>query len=109
MISYGGIVLFLAYQSLGVLPYNIELATFSRYAVVGGAASWLVTQLPIETPLLSAISKGSLILVLYAGVLFAIDARVRTLLISAWTAMTGWLHSSNEPVLKPLPAVTERT
>jgi O-antigen/teichoic acid export membrane protein len=109
MISYGGIVLFLAYQSLGVLPYKIELAAFARYAVVGGAASWLVTQLPIETPLLSAVAKGTFILVLYAGVLFAIDARVRTLLTSAWTAITGWLHSSGEPVLKPMPAVTERT
>jgi hypothetical protein len=66
-------------------------------------------QLPVETPLLSAVVKGSLILVLYAGILFAIDLRARELLTSIWTALTGWLHSSSEPVLEPMPAITERT
>ena len=109
MISYGGIVIFLAYQSLGVLPYKLELAAFARYVIVGAGASWLVMQVPIESPLLSAITRGSLILVVYAAVLFTVDGRVRALLTSAWTLGTGWLHSSNEPVLKTMPAVTERT
>ena len=78
-VSYGGIVLFLAYQSLRVLPYKLELASFSRYAIVGGTAAWLVAQLPVETPIVSAVVKGSLILVLYTAVLFAIDKRVREL------------------------------
>jgi len=46
---------------------------------------------------------------LYAGILFAIDKRVRELLTNSWTAMTGWLHSSSESVLKPISAITERT
>jgi hydrogenase/urease accessory protein HupE len=92
-----------------VLPYKIELISFAKYAITGAALALLVTQLPVETPLLSAIVKGSLILVLYAGILFAIDLRVRELLTSIWTALAGWLHSSNEPVLEPMPAVTERT
>jgi O-antigen/teichoic acid export membrane protein len=108
-VSYAGIVVFLAYQSLRVLPYKLELISFAKYAVTGAAISWLVTQLPVETPLLSAVVKGSLILVLYAGILFAIDLRVRELLTSIWTALTGWLHSSNETALEPMPAVTERT
>jgi len=62
--------------------------------------------LPVQTPLLSAVVKGSLILVLYAAVLFAIDQRVRELLTSIWAGLAGWLHYSNEPVL---PAITERT
>ncbi len=109
MVSYGAIVVFLAWQSLGVLPYKLELAAFARYAIVGGVASWLIAQVPIESPLLSAIAKASLILIVYAAVLFAIDARVRSLLTKAWTLISGWLHSSNEPVLKPMPAATERT
>jgi O-antigen/teichoic acid export membrane protein len=109
MVSYGGIVLFLAYQSLRVLPYKIEFASIARYAAVGGVASWLVARLPIETPLLSALAKGSLILLLYVGTLFAIDGRVRTLLTQAWAAVTGGLLSSSEPALKSMPAVTERT
>jgi O-antigen/teichoic acid export membrane protein len=109
MVSYAGIVLFLAYQSLRVLPYQIEVASFARYAAVGGVASWLVAQLPVETPLLSVIVKGSLILLLYVGTLFAIDGRVRELLTKIWGAATGWLQSSSEPALKTMPAATERT
>ncbi|MGZ4877027.1 MAG: hypothetical protein ACXVIO_02525 [Candidatus Angelobacter sp.] len=92
-----------------MLPYKLELVSFARYTATGAAAAWLVTQLPVETPLLSAVVKGSLILVLYGGILFAIDNRVRKLLTSIWTVMTGWLHSSSEPALDPIPAMTERT
>ena len=92
-----------------MLPYKLELVSFARYAITGAAVAWLVTQLPVETPLLSAVVKGSLILVLYAGILFAIDRRVRQLLTSIWTAITGWLHSSGKPMLEQMPAVTERT
>jgi O-antigen/teichoic acid export membrane protein len=106
-VSYGGIVLFLAYQSLRVLPYKLELASFARYAVVGGAAAWLAAQLPLETPLVSAMVKGSVILALYTAVLFAIDKRVRELLSNIWTALTG--QPSHKTVLEPMPAVTERT
>jgi len=72
-------------------------------------ASWLVAQLPVEMPLLSVIVKGSLILLLYVGTLFAIDGHVRTLLTKIWGAVTGWLQSSGEPALKTMPAATERT
>ena len=108
-VSYAGIVVFLAYQSLRVLPYKLELISFARYATTGAAVAWLVTELPVQTLLLSAIVKGSLIVVLYAAVLFAIDPRVRELLTSIWTALTGWLHSSSKPALNPIPAMTERT
>jgi O-antigen/teichoic acid export membrane protein len=112
MISYGGIVVFLAYQSLGVLPYKIHYAAFLRYAVVGGAASWLVSRIPVEPPLVAAIVKAVLILALYASVLFAIDGRVRSLLISGWNLIARFLRSSNEsaePVLKVVAAASERT
>jgi hypothetical protein len=63
---------------------------------------------PVENPLLSVLVKGSLILILYTGTLFAIDKRVRELLTSIWTVTTGWLHSSSKPALAPVPAMTER-
>jgi O-antigen/teichoic acid export membrane protein len=106
-VSYGGIVLFLAYQSLRVLPYKLELVSFAKYGLVGAAAAWLVAQLPVETPLVSAGVKGSLILALYTVVLFVIDKRVRELLSNIWTALTG--QSDRKPVLEPMPAATERT
>jgi len=108
-ISYAGIVVFLAYQSLRVLPYKLELVSFARYTATGAAAAWLVSQVPVANPLLSAVVKGSLILVVYAGILFAIDQRVRELLAGIWTIMAGWFHSSKEPALEPISAVTERT
>jgi len=106
-VSYGGIVLFLAYQSLRVLPYKLELVSFAKYGLVGAAAAWLATQLPLETPLVSAMVKGSVILALYTVVLFVIDKRVRELLSQIWTALTG--QPVHKPVLEPMPAVTERT
>jgi O-antigen/teichoic acid export membrane protein len=106
-VSYGGIVLFLAYQSLRVLPYKLELVSFAKYGLVGAAAAWLAAQLPVETPLVSAVVKGSLILALYTVVLFAIDKRVRELLSNVWTALTG--QPDRKPVLEPMPAATERT
>jgi len=106
-VSYGGIVLFLAYQSLRVLPYKLELVSFAKYGVVGAAAAWLAAQLPLETPLVSAMVKGSVVLALYTVVLFVIDKRVRELLSQIWTALTG--QPVHKPVLEPMPAVTERT
>ena len=106
-VSYGGIVLFLAYQSLRVLPYKLELVSFAKYGLVGAAAAWLATQLPLETPLVSAMVKGSVVLALYTVVLFVIDKRVRELLSQIWTALTG--QPVHKPVLEPMPAVTERT
>ena len=108
-VSYGGIVVFLAYQSLRVLPYKLDLFLYARYIASRRRRCMARRPLPVETPLVSAVVKGSLILVLYAGILFAIDKRVRELLTNIWTAMTGWLHSSGEPVLKPISAFTERT
>jgi hypothetical protein len=63
--------------------------------------------LPVETPLLSAVVKGSLILALYTVVLFAIDKRVRELLSKIWTALSG--QPRRKPVLEPMPAAPERT
>lgn len=108
-VSYAGIVVFLAYQSLRVLPLKLELVSFAKYVTTGAALAWLVSQLPVEAPLLSVVVKGSLIVVLYAAILFAIDLRVRQLFNSVWTALAGWLHSSSQPDLEPLPAITERT
>lgn len=109
MVSYAGIVVFLAYQSLRVLPYKLGLAAFMRYAVVGGVVAWIAAQLPVEIPLLSAIVKASLIAVLYPAILCVIDANVRHLAAKSWTVATAWMKSSPEPALKSIPAVSERT
>ncbi|HZU30937.1 MAG TPA: oligosaccharide flippase family protein [Candidatus Angelobacter sp.] len=109
MVSYAGIVVFLAYQSLRVLPYKLGLAAFMRYAVVGAVVAWITAQLPVEIPLLSAIVKAGLIAVLYPAILCVIDANVRHLAVKSWTVATAWMKSSPKPALKSIPAISERT
>ncbi|MGC2697695.1 MAG: oligosaccharide flippase family protein [Candidatus Angelobacter sp.] len=109
MVSYGGIVLFLAFQSLHVLPFKLELAAFLRYAIVGAAVAWLAAQLPVESPLLGAVAKGSFIVVFYIGILCMIDTRVRNLFASASTTAANWFHQPRASAIESLPAVSERT
>jgi O-antigen/teichoic acid export membrane protein len=113
MVSYAGIVVFLAFESLRVLPFKLEVAAFVRYCIVGAAVSWLAAQLPIESPWMAAVAKGTLILVLYAGILCVIDSRVRGVLGKIWSVATNWLiRPAAEPAqaaMDTLPAVSERT
>src|ERR1051326_5731662 len=111
MVSYAAIVIFLAFESLRVLPFKLELAAFLRYCVVGAAVSWLATQLPVETPWLAAIAKGNLILVLYAGILCVIDARVRGLLVKIWSFGAKWLRrpAAAGTSIEALSAASERS
>jgi O-antigen/teichoic acid export membrane protein len=107
-VSYAGIVVFLAFESLRVLSFKLELVSYLRYAVVGAAVSWLAAQQPVENPLLAAVAKGSLILALYIAILCLIDARVRALFGKIWTVAVGRLHRTGQTI-EPLPAVSERT
>ncbi len=108
MVSYAGIVVFLAYESLRVLPFKIEIAAFLRYSVVGAGVAWLATQLPVETPWIAAIAKGSFVLVLYAVTLCVIDAHVCRLLGKGWNMAASWLHRPAQGPIE-MPAVSERT
>jgi O-antigen/teichoic acid export membrane protein len=108
-VSYAGIVVFLAFQSLRVLPFKLELAAYLRYAVVGAAVTWLAAQLPVENPLLAAAAKASLVGVLYVGILCLIDARVRGLFSKIWMVAVRRLHESGKSTIERLPAVSERT
>jgi O-antigen/teichoic acid export membrane protein len=108
-VSYAGIVVFLAFESLRVLSFKLELVAYLRYAVVGAAAAWLAAQLPIENPLLAAAAKASLIVVFYAGILCLIDSRVRSLFSKIWAFAVSRLHQPGKTAIEPLPAVSERT
>jgi O-antigen/teichoic acid export membrane protein len=109
LVSYAGIVVFLAFESLRVLPFRLEIAAFLRYLIVGAGAAWLAAQLPLETPWLAAMAKGSLIIALYAAVLCLIDARVRRLFSQGWAMSMNWLRRPAEAGIEPMPAVSERT
>jgi len=110
MVSYAGIVVFLAYQSLSVLPFKLEPLALLRYVTVGAAVAWVAARLPIATPWIAVVSKGALILVLYTGILSAVDAHVRGLLKKIWSVTANWLHRpAAGPSIDTLPAISERT
>jgi O-antigen/teichoic acid export membrane protein len=110
MVSYAGIVMFLAFESLRVLPFKLAPIGLLRYFVVGAAVSWLATKVPIETPWIAVVAKATLILVLYTAILSVIDAHVRGLLRKIWRIATRWLgRQEGEASVDVLPVVSERT
>ncbi len=109
LVSYAGIVIFLGFESLRVLPFRLEPMALLRYVAVGAAVSWLAAKLPIETPWSAAVTKTILISVLYAGILCVIDARVRALLARIWSAAADWLSRPQTEAVDAMPAVSERT
>ena len=76
-VSYAGIVVFLAYQSLSVLPFKIEVIALVRYSLTGFLVSWLGTFVHVVSPVLNVVARGGFILALYTLILWGIDSRVR--------------------------------
>jgi O-antigen/teichoic acid export membrane protein len=110
MVSYAGIVMFLGFESLRVLPFRLKPGALLRYFAVGAGVTWFAAQLPIETPWIAAVAKASVIVVLYTGILCVIDAHVRGLLSKIWSALANWpRRPSAQASVDALPAVSERT
>jgi O-antigen/teichoic acid export membrane protein len=109
VVSYAGIVVFLAFESLRVLSFKLHVAAFLRYSIVGAAVAWSAMQVPMENPFFGAMTKASVIVALYAGILCLIDPQVRTLFSKAWTMAATWLRRSPAGAIDSLPAVSERT
>ncbi|HSM85963.1 MAG TPA: oligosaccharide flippase family protein [Candidatus Limnocylindrales bacterium] len=82
-LSYAAVVIFLAYESLRVLPFKLEAGALARYIVTGLGAALLASYLPVQRPLLSAVSKSAFIVALYAAILWVTDPRVRRLISKA--------------------------
>jgi O-antigen/teichoic acid export membrane protein len=99
-ISYAAIVVFLAYQSLGVLPFKIETIALARYVAIGICVTWLGTLVHMASPVLKALSRGLFIMSSYALILWLTDARVRT-----WTrqarALAQGMWQGRKKTLEP--------
>ncbi len=101
-ISYGAIVVFLASQSLSVLPFKIEVLAFMRYVATGICVTWLGTFVHVASPILNILARGLFIMSLYALVLWAIDSRVRMWMRRAYEIGRGMLQraGSRKPDLR---------
>ncbi len=84
MVSYGGIVVFWRISHCRCFLTSWSGRHLRAMRLWAAQRPYWWRNLPIETPLFSALIKGSLILLVYIGTLFAIDGRVRMLLAQAW-------------------------
>jgi O-antigen/teichoic acid export membrane protein len=103
-ISYGAIVMFLAYQSLSVLPFKIEVTAFMRYALTGITVAWLGTFVHLASPILNIVARSLVIISLYGSILWLTDARVRVWSRRAFEIAQGMWQ--RQPALQESVAVT---
>jgi O-antigen/teichoic acid export membrane protein len=79
VLSFVAMVGLTAIASLRVLPFKIEWLALARYVVIGIGAWWVASLIQIESPIVSALLKGTTILILYAATLWLLDVRAREL------------------------------
>ena len=106
-LSFIAMVVYTGYESMKVLPFKIEWGAMLRYSITGLAAAWVASLLPIESPMLSAVVKGTVILVLYSGILLIIDSHVRELAGQLVALVNQTLKARREASAEPLPAAAE--
>jgi O-antigen/teichoic acid export membrane protein len=106
-VSFTAMVALTVYESMRVLPFKIEWAALVRYLLIGVAASWVASLLPVESPLPSALLKGTVIVTLYGGALWVIDARARELVGKLVSLITTSLRGRREAAGGPLAAAAE--
>jgi O-antigen/teichoic acid export membrane protein len=101
MVSYAAMVGFLAYESWKVLPFKVDYLALARYIVAGAAVAWLVSRLSLPTPLVDAVVKGALVVILYAAVLWIVDRNARELMAKAWALAMNQIRRDSERGLAP--------
>lgn len=107
-LSFTAMLVLTAFASLRVLSFRIEWAALARYLVVAFGASWAASRIPIESPILSAMVKGSVILLLYGTVLWMIDAHVRQLFGQGVSFIRQLKRGQREVAPEPLTATVEQ-
>lgn len=107
-ISFVVMLVLTGFASQRVLSFRIEWIALARYLAVGLLASWAASQVPVESPMASALLKGSVILVLYGGVLWMIDAHVRQLLAQIISSIAQFTRGRREVAAEPLTATVKQ-
>lgn len=79
LVSYAFLVALLARASFKVLPFRIEYGSLGRYILAGVFTVVLLGRMDLGNSLLNLLVKGLLGLLVYAGSVWLIDPRLRTL------------------------------
>jgi hypothetical protein len=64
--------------------------------IPGLLASWAASQIRVDSPMPSALLKGTAILLIYGGVLWLIDAHVRQLFVQVISSITQVTRGGRE-------------
>jgi O-antigen/teichoic acid export membrane protein len=78
LLSYLLCVVLLGRASSRVLPLRINFATLAKYAVASGLAWYAASHIELGMAIANLAARSAATLVLYGGVLFLLDSRVRT-------------------------------
>src|SRR5215471_3017530 len=107
-ISFTAMIVLNGFASQRVLSFRIEWLALARYLAVGLLASWAASRIPVESPMPSALLKGTVILLIYGGVLWMIDAHVRQLLTQIISSIAQLTRGRREVAAEPLTATVEQ-
>jgi len=107
-ISFTAMLVLTGFASLRVLPFRIEWMALTRYLAVGLLASWAASRIPVASPIPSALIKGTVIVLLYGGVLWMIDGHVRRLFAQAISSVAQLTRGRREVAAEPLTATAEQ-
>jgi O-antigen/teichoic acid export membrane protein len=107
-ISFVAMLVLTGFASLRVLSFRIEWLALVRYLAVGLLASWIASRIPIESPMPSALAKGTVILLLYGGVLWIVDGHTRQLFAQVISSAAQFARGRREVAAEPLTATVER-
>jgi O-antigen/teichoic acid export membrane protein len=78
LLSYLFCVLWLARASSRLLPLRIDLGLMAKYGVACGVACYVATRVELGTAIANLAVRSALAVVIYGGILWLLDARVRT-------------------------------
>jgi O-antigen/teichoic acid export membrane protein len=106
--SFVSMLVLTGFVSQRVLPFKIEWMALARYLTVGLLASWTASRIPVESPLPSALLKGTVILVLYGATLWMIDTKVRQLFAQVVSSIAQLARGRREVAAEPVTATVER-
>jgi O-antigen/teichoic acid export membrane protein len=107
-ISFVAMLVLTGFASLRVLSFRIEWLALARYLAVGLLASWIASRIPIESPMPSALAKGTVILLLYGGVLWVVDAHTRQLFAQVISSVAQFARGRRKVAVEPLTATVEQ-
>ncbi len=102
LVSYVFLAVLLARESLALLPLRLDASACARYVVAGTLAALIISRLSFHYTLVNLIVKGLSFVVLYVGILWLIDRRIREF-------AAGLLRQPLPPAFSPMPEPVPET